>query len=260
MFGILAERIHQKFRTLDYPAKEPYLAPLFKGKPKIASCNAKECLLCQNACPTKALTRDTNGKLTLDLGRCTFCAACEAICPEKRIVFTREYRMHAFSRKDLIIREGEGEIEEKEIEEKEKEETIPKLSRIFGRSLKLREVSCGGCGACEADTNVLSTLLYDLGRFGIDFVASPRHADGIVITGPVTANMQNALLDTYNAVPTPRLVVALGTCALSRGLFAESPVCLGIPDEIPVDLFIPGCPPNPWTSLAGLLGLQKRYG
>jgi Ni,Fe-hydrogenase III small subunit len=132
--------------------------------------------------------------------------------------------------------------------------------RLFGRSLKLRQVSAGGCNACEADTNVLGTVAWDLGRFGIQFVASPRHADGVVITGPVTANMRQALLDTYDAIPSPRLVIAVGACAISGGSFAGSPSVRGIPSELPVDLFVPGCPPHPLTFVDGLLRLLGRLG
>jgi Ni,Fe-hydrogenase III small subunit len=132
----------------------------------------------------------------------------------------------------------------------------PPLRRLFRRSLKLRQVSAGGCNACEADTNVLTTLTFDLSRFGIQFVASPRHADGLLITGPVTANMRLALEKTYAAVPSPKIVIAVGACAISGGLFADHPeVHKGAADVVPVDLFIPGCPPNPWTILDGLLRL-----
>ena len=133
------------------------------------------------------------------------------------------------------------------------------MLKLFGRSLKLREVSAGGCNACEADTNVLNTLVFDLGRFGIQFVASPRHADGLVITGPVSKNMELALKKTYAAVPSPKLVIALGTCAVSGGLFRDHPETTnGANSVIPVDLYIPGCPPHPYTILEGLLRLLGK--
>jgi Ni,Fe-hydrogenase III small subunit len=130
---------------------------------------------------------------------------------------------------------------------------------LFGRSIRLRQVSAGGCNACEADINVLNTLTFDLSRFGIQFVASPRHADGLVVTGPVTKNMALALKKTYDAVPAPKVVIAVGACAISGGLFADRPETSdGVDGMLPVDLYVPGCPPHPYTILDGMLRLLGR--
>ncbi len=141
-------------------------------------------------------------------------------CPQKAIKFTQEHRLAARKREDLLLNAGKEEIKLAEALDK-------KMRRLFGRSLKLRVVSAGGCNACEADVNVLGTIGWDLGRFGISYVASPRHADGILITGPVTKNMEEALRKTWDAVPNPKLVIAVGACAVSGGIYAESGETLG---------------------------------
>jgi len=139
-------------------------------------------------------------------------------------------------------------------------ELAKKLSREtrrrLGRSLAIREVDAGSCNGCELEINALANPFYDLERFGLSFVASPRHADVLLVTGPVTRNMRAALLRTYEAAPAPKWVVAAGDCASGCGVFAKSPACIGaVSAVIPVDLVIPGCPPTPARLLAGLLAL-----
>jgi Ni,Fe-hydrogenase III small subunit len=127
----------------------------------------------------------------------------------------------------------------------------------LGRSLSIREVDAGSCNGCELEINALSNAFYDLERFGLRFVASPRHADVLLVTGPVTKNMREALLRTYAATPAPKWVVAAGGCALDGGLFADSYACVGgVAAVLPVDLYIPGCPPTPKALLTGLLSLM----
>ena len=129
--------------------------------------------------------------------------------------------------------------------------------RLFGRSLRLRSVVAGSCGGCEAELNAMGNVVFDMARFGIEFVASPRHADGLVITGTVNRNMRDALLKTYEATPGPRIVIAVGACAVAGGPFAGS-AAIGEPAGIPIDLYVPGCPPHPLTVLDGLLRLLDR--
>jgi Ni,Fe-hydrogenase III small subunit len=192
------------------------------------------------------------------MGLCVFCRACVAACPYQAISFSRDHRLAAAKREDLRVENGPASSTVL------KAGGIPaafnvKVRKLFGRSLKLREVSAGGCNACEADTNVLNTLAWDLGRFGIQFVAAPRHADGLLITGPVPENMRLALLKTYEAVPAPKIVIAVGACAISGGLYAGHPETHnGAAGLVPVDLFVPGCPPHPLTILDGLLRFLGR--
>jgi Ni,Fe-hydrogenase III small subunit len=129
----------------------------------------------------------------------------------------------------------------------------------LGRSLSIRQVDAGSCNGCELEIHALSNAFYDLERFGLRFVASPRHADVLMVTGPVTKNMREALARTYNATPDPKWVVAVGACAVDGGIFAKSyAVEGGVKDVVPVDLHIPGCPPNPKALLAGLLALLQN--
>lgn len=129
----------------------------------------------------------------------------------------------------------------------------------LGRSLAIRHVDAGSCNACELELHALGNVFYDLERFGLKFVASPRHADILLVTGPVTLNMREALERTYNAMPAPKWVIAAGACACDGGIFADSYACVGgVAAVLPVDLHIPGCPPSPLTLLKGLLALMAK--
>jgi Ni,Fe-hydrogenase III small subunit/NAD-dependent dihydropyrimidine dehydrogenase PreA subunit len=251
----ILHRLRHGRQTMAYPDGPPPPLPDRHGgalRVEAAKC-AEGCHACVTVCPTQAIVRDSGKPVALDLGRCIFCAACVEACPTKAITQTGDHRMAVRRREDLVLgKPGEEELRLGiALDEK--------LKKLFGRSLRLRQVSAGGCNACEADTNVLGTIGWDLGRFGIQFVASPRHADGLLITGAVSRNMELALKKTYDAVASPKIVIAVGACAIAGGPFIGHPQILnGASSVVPVDLFVPGCPPHPLTILDGLLRLLGR--
>jgi Ni,Fe-hydrogenase III small subunit/formate hydrogenlyase subunit 6/NADH:ubiquinone oxidoreductase subunit I len=252
MFDILKARFGQGYRTIKYPGTMPSLPERFKGLPVINSGKCPDsCQECVEVCPTDAIISE-GGKLKIDLGKCIFCNECALACPEGAINFTNEFRMSARKREDLIVVNGRD-------RSLLAEALDFKMQKLLGRALKLRQVSAGGCNGCESDVNVLNTIVFDLSRFGIQFVASPRQADGILITGPVTKNMKEALFKTYEAIPTPKIVIAVGACAINGGPFINlSEVNNGVDTLLPVDLYIPGCPPHPLTILDGILRLLGK--
>jgi Ni,Fe-hydrogenase III small subunit/Pyruvate/2-oxoacid:ferredoxin oxidoreductase delta subunit len=266
---------------MPFPDQPPVLPERYVGRPQCdaGKCQA-DCTACVGACPTGALSksngslairvegvppskrghelapaqagdaRDTGAVVSFDLGRCLFCTDCRDACPAHAIQFTDEYRLATRTREALVVDHRPYALAQA---------LDRQARRLFGRSLKLRQVSAGGCNACETDTNVLNTVGWDLGRFGIQFVASPRHADGLLVTGPVPKNMELALQKTYDATPSPKLVIVVGACAISGGVFeGHAEVNDGAASIVPVDLFIPGCPPHPATILDGLLRLLGR--
>lgn len=257
MFALdtLTHRLKRGCETMAYPhGPAPALPDRHGGALRVdaAKCPA-DCAACVDVCPTAAITPRAPRGIALDLGRCLFCAECVAACPSGAITPTHDHRLAVRRREDLVLgAPGEEEVRlAGALDEK--------MRHLLGRSLRLRVVSAGGNGAEEADLNVLGTIGWDLSRFGIQYVASPRHADGLVIAGPVSRNMALALKKTWDAVPEPKIAIAVGADAISGGVFAgHAEVLDGAASVVPVDLYIPGWPPHPLTILDGLLRLLGR--
>lgn len=211
----------------------------FRGLPNVCAENCTNCNECRNICPTNAI--DEN--LAIDMGKCIFCGKCERICATDTIKFSNFHKTGSTSRENLITNGELDPIKSSEF-----------IKKTLGRSLKLRQVSAGGCNSCEMELGACSNANFDMGRFGIEFVASPRHADGIVVTGPITKNMAKALEDTYQAASEPKIIILVGACAISGGIFQNS-------DEINrefiknhrIDLYVPGCPAHPLTIINAIL-------
>lgn len=222
---------------------------IFRGRPVISSEKVNETELV-DLCPVEAISVQP---VSIDLGKCTFCGECAKRFPNK-IRFTTDYKISTNERERLVVKEGD----ENPIEVNP--ETVRnEIRRIFGCSLKLRQVSAGGDNSCEMELNAANNVQFDMSRYGIEFVASPRHADGIVITGPITENMADALQICYDAVPEPKIIVLVGTDAISGGIHAGSPALdRSFPDKYPVDLYIPGNPAHPLTIINGLLDLTRK--
>lgn len=225
------------------------LPKLFRGLPAIEdkAC-ADGCSKCADVCPTYAIQLNP---IRIDMGLCVFCPLCEEACPEKIIHFTNNHHTAVDSRERLIVTAETKTILPAKASEK--------IRNFFGKSLKLRQISAGGCNGCELELNALSNVNFDMGRYGIEFVASPRHADGVVITGPITQNMAKAAEICYEAVPNPKIIILFGACAISGGIFQNSPQTeRKFLEENKIDLFIPGCPPHPLTFINGLLDWLDR--
>ena len=222
---------------------------IFRGRPVISTEKVNEAELIE-LCPLDAISASP---VSIDLGKCNFCGECAKQFPNK-IKFTTDYQISTNERDRLIIKEGEDQPIEVN------QETIRKeIRQLFGRSLKLRQVSAGGDNSCEWELNATNNVNFDVSRFGIDFVASPRHADGIVITGPITENMAQAVQICYDATPDPKIIVLVGTDAISGGIHSgSSALDRSFLDKYPVNLYIPGNPAHPLTIINGLLDLTRK--
>jgi len=224
------------------------LPEIFRGRPVISSSTtSEEAHMIQSLCPTGAIGTEP---CSIDLGRCVFCKECSFALPGK-IIFTNDFRLAVNHPEDLIIRQGD-----QHPLRLRNQIVRPEIKKLFRFALKLRQVSAGGDNSAEMELNAAGNVNFDMGRYGIEFVASPRHADGLVITGPVTENMAEALQICYDATPAPKLVILAGTDAISAGIYAGSPaIKRDFLSHYPVDLYIPGNPPHPLTFIIGVLDL-----
>lgn len=253
MIGFIDKILKTGVVTSGYPHRADTPAPAFRGRPESDPALCQRCGDCGQACVTGAL--EVEPAWLVDLGRCIFCGRCEKACPSGALKMTRDFELAAPSRPGLLrdiagdpANVGRaGELLRKEIRS------------VLGRSLHIRHLDSGSCNGCDFEMTALLNPVHDIQRFGIDFVASPRHADLLLVTGPVTRNLEVAVRKTYEATPEPRVVVAMGSCACSGGIFADTyAVAGGVDKVLPVDLYIPGCPPRPQAVIHGLLAALGR--
>ena len=228
---------------------KPQVPGPFKGRPEISSVNVDEDALVA-LCPTGAIGK---APVSIDMGKCVMCGECSFVFPDK-INFTTDYKIATNVRERLIVKEGDPQaitLDETKVREE--------IRSLFGRSLKLRQISAAGANADEAELNACGNPNFDMGRFGIEFLASPRHTDGIVITGPISENMAQATQICYDAVPSPKIIILVGTDAISGGIFAGSKALnRSFLDKYPVDLYVPGNPPHPLTFVNGVLEMIRK--
>lgn len=279
MLGILGKSLATGIVTTSYPAAPPEISSHARGRPEIDWANWKNARPAAAVCPTGAIAcADAAGlrTVTFDLGKCIFCGLCADL--GRTIHMTNECELAARGR-DALITVAQYQLKEdgshaRLLSVSSRAITVPlhaspnppqsldglgreiksRIDQVLGRSLHIREVDAGSCNGCEVEIVGLNSPVYDIERFGIHFVASPRHTDMLLVTGPVTRNMELALRKTYDATPDPRLVVAVGACGCSGGIFGQNYASLGAIDQvIPVDVYVPGCPPNPHALLHGIL-------
>ncbi len=267
MFQIILKALRIGVVTTRYPA-EPSVPPdRFRGAPLLRPGSH---LPPPAVCPVGALSEhlDAEGRhVELDLARCVFCGRCAEDPWAGAITMGRDFELAARSRADLRIevvaddlapRLGSGQAAPAAGPPPDPHAEAARISseihRVLGRSLHLRHLDAGSCNACDWELSALLNPMYDVRRLGIDFVASPRHADGVVVTGPVTRNLETAVHRTVEAIPEPRVVIAVGACAASGGIVGEGYASAGGVDRVlPVDVYIPGCPPRPEAIIFGIL-------
>ncbi len=249
------------------------------GFPRIDFARCTACDACSSACPTGAIRVSPAGAsqrtLVLSYGACIQCRECVEACPEQAVSSGHESEVAAYSRDQLEQQasfdvDAQGRAVFREVEPRSGPSPDQSAARLrerirgrLGRSLHVRQVDAGSCNGCELEISATTNPVFDLERFGIHFVASPRHADLLLVTGPVTRNMEIALRRTYEAAPEPRVVVAVGACGCTGGIFGEGTYAAlgGVDRVLPVDIYVPGCPPRPHAILNGLLlamGVRRK--
>jgi len=262
MFKMIKKLIKYPRLTQDYPNK-PVHSALFIGRPEIDWNLCSRCGKCVSRCPSHAIVTDTETRnIKINYDECIFCTLCEEVCPTKAAKMTHKFELAEKSRS--LLRSSALVVEENNLPDDAEYEVLcdelkTTISKLFGRSLKIREVDSGSCNGCDYEINALNNPFNDIERLGISFVASPRHADMLLVTGTATRNMQLALIKTYNATPDPKIVVAVGACACSGGIFKDTyATSNGIDGIVPVDVYIPGCPPRPQAILYGILKALEK--
>ncbi len=256
MLRILINALRTGVMTTRYP-DEPSLPPEnFRGQPIFST---GKNLPPPEVCPVDALSQHSaTGVRQLDLARCVFCGRCAEDQWVGAVTMGRDFELAARRRSDLRIEITTDDTRITESQpalnrEADMNQVSSEIRRVLGRSLHLRHLDAGSCNACDWELTALLNPVYDIRRLGIDFVASPRHADGVVITGPITRNLETAVRRTIEAIPDPRIVIAVGACA-TGGIFGEGYANLGGVDQVhPVDVYIPGCPPRPEAIIYGIM-------
>ncbi len=240
--------------TIRYPGQPARIPERFGGAPRVRPGSRVDALPPPSICPSGALSAGERG-YAIDLGRCVSCGRCAEASPDGAIELGREVELASRSRGSLVVEveSGPGGVAVP-VPPPPPQAASERIRRALGRSLHLRHLDSGSCNACDWELTALLNPVYDIRRLGVDFVASPRHADGVVVTGPVTRNLEPAVRRTWEAVPEPRVVIAVGACAVSGGIAGRSYASAGGAGEVlPVDVFIPGCPPRPEALIFGLL-------
>jgi len=261
MFRMFKKIIQYPRVTQVYP-KGPLDTGLFRGTPEIDPNLCTQCGICLKRCPTGAIVHGESPQhIGINYDTCIFCNLCVEVCPTCAAHNAPTFELAKKFRSELRLTPIV--VEERDLPDVSyaviEDLLQQKIKSIFGRSLHIREVDAGSCNACDLEINALNNPVNDLTRLGMHFVASPRHADMLLVTGTATRNMELALVKTLNAVPEPKLVVAVGACACSGGIFRDSYATRnGIDGIVPVDVYVPGCPPRPQAILYGILKALDR--